>query len=52
MIGYSAKRDGKVEKYIHEFKKSRPVLASSYAGDQLFLVNGRYKFTNTGINDI
>jgi len=49
---YSARRDGKKEKYIHEFTgKSRPVLASSHDGKQLYLLAGHYDFTADGIVD-
>jgi N-acetyl-anhydromuramyl-L-alanine amidase AmpD len=51
-IGYTTKRDGRVEKYIHKFKaKSRPILASNYDGKFISLVNGKYEFTNRGIVD-
>lgn len=51
-IGYTTKRDGRVEKYIHKFKKtSRPILASNYDGKFIALVNGKYHFTNRGIVD-
>jgi hypothetical protein len=52
-ILYETVRDGKKEKYIHTFKKTaRPFLCSSPDGKQLLLVGGRYKFTETGINDL
>lgn len=42
--------DGK--NYIHKFKKkSRPILAVSSDGKQLFLLKGKYKFTDRGIVD-
>jgi len=51
-IGYTAKRDGRVEKYIHKFKRSsRPILASNYDGKFIALVNGKYHFTERGIVD-
>ena len=49
---YTAKRDGKMEPYIHEFRaRSRPLLATSSDGTQLRIVGGRFKFTEAGIED-
>lgn len=49
---YTTRREGHIEKYIHEFaKKSRPLLASDARGTQLFLIGGRYNFTEAGIVD-
>ncbi len=49
---YSAVRDGKREKYLHEFKgNSQPVLAVSDDGEQIYIVAGRYKFTSRGFVD-
>lgn len=49
---YSTVRDGKQEKYIHEFKRqSRPLLIASSDGDSLHIVGGQYEFTNAGIED-
>jgi len=52
---YTTVRDGRTEKYIHEFrKKSRPhlaVLAVSHDGKQLFILGGGYTFTERGIVD-
>lgn len=51
-ILYTTVRDGKIEKYIHRFKKgSRPVLAASHDGKQLYLLAGAYTFTERGIVD-
>lgn len=51
-ILYSTIRNGKVERYIHRFKaKSRPLLASSHDGKQLYLLGGAYDFTERGIVD-
>lgn len=51
-IGYTTKRDGRVEKYVHKFKRSsRPILASNYDGKYIGLVNGKYHFTDRGIVD-
>lgn len=51
-IMYETIRDGKREHYIHKFRKgSRPVLASSSDGKQLYMLEGAYKFTDRGIVD-
>ena len=51
-ILYSTVRDGKLEKYIHKFRKSdRPLFVVSPDGKQLFLIEGRYTFTERGIVD-
>lgn len=51
-IMYETVRDGKKERYIHKFKKgSRPVLAVSHDGKQLYLIAGSYRFTDAGIED-
>jgi len=51
-ILYTTVRDGNTEKYIHEFKKkSRPHLAVSHDGKQLFILGGGYAFTERGIVD-
>ena len=49
---YTTVRDGKAERYIHEFaKKDRPLLCVSPDGRQILLVGGRYRFTEAGIVD-
>jgi hypothetical protein len=49
---YSTVRDGKPEKYIHEFRKSsRPLLVSSSDGKSIHIVGGRYRVKDSGIND-
>lgn len=49
---YTTVRDGEKESYIHKFKKkSRPQLASSFDGKQLFILGGGYRFTERGIID-
>lgn len=49
---YTTIRDGKQESYIHKFKKkSRPLLAVSYDGTQLYILGGGYEFTERGIVD-
>lgn len=51
-IMYTTSRDGKIEKYIHKFKrKARPLLCASFDGKQLLLVGGSYDFTDRGIVD-
>jgi hypothetical protein len=51
-VGYTTVRDGKVEKYIHKFKKqSRPLLVASPDGTELFILGGEYDFTERGIVD-
>jgi len=47
---YTTVRDGKTEKYEHEFKKgSRPLLVSSHDGESLHILGGDYEFTERGI---
>lgn len=49
---YTTVRDGKTEKYIHEFAASdKPLLCVSPDGRQLLMVGGRYLFTERGIVD-
>lgn len=49
---YEAKRDGKKEKYVHQFrKKSAPKLAVSADGKHLYLIGGQYRVTESGIED-
>jgi hypothetical protein len=51
-ILYTTVRDGKTERYIHEFKrKARPTFAVSPDGRQLFMLGGAYNFTERGIVD-
>jgi len=51
-IAYNTVRDGRVERYIHTFRaRSRPILASSHDGTQLYLLDGAYRFTDRGITD-
>lgn len=50
---YTTRRDGKIESYIHRFRKaSRPLLTASASGKSLHLVGGRYRFTDAGIIDL
>ncbi len=52
-ILYTTRRDGNVESYIHRFKQSaRPLLTASNTGNQLYLIGGRYRFTDAGIIDL
>lgn len=49
---YSARRDGSIQKYVHEFTgHSRPLLCASHDGKQLYLIGGKYDFTEDGIVD-
>lgn len=51
-IMYTTVRDGRTEKYIHEFKNSsRPILVSNFDGDFIALLGGNYSFTEQGIVD-
>lgn len=51
-ILYTTRRDGRVESYIHRFSKNaRPLLTASNTGNQLYLIGGRYRFTDAGIID-
>lgn len=49
---YTTVRDGKLEKYIHKFaKRSRPTFCVSHDGTQLYMIGGKYNFTERGIED-
>ena len=49
---YTTVRDGKEEKYIHQFKaKDKPLLCVTPDGTQILLVGGAYDFTERGIVD-
>lgn len=51
-IAYNAVRDGERHSYQHEFAgKSRPMLAASFDGKRLYLLEGDYEFTSHGIED-
>lgn len=51
-ISYQTIRDGKVEKYIHTFKKNaRPLLAVSHDGKQAYMLGGAFTFTELGFVD-
>lgn len=51
-ILYTTVRDGKVERYIHEFRqKSRPLFCVSPDGKTLLLLGGAFQFTDRGIVD-
>lgn len=51
-ILYTTVRDGKTERYIHEFSpKSRPLFCVSPDGKQLHMIGGKYNFTERGIVD-
>lgn len=49
---YTTVRDGQTEKYIHEFRaRDKPLFAVSPDGLQIYIVGGRYLFTERGIVD-
>lgn len=51
-VEYTTRRGGQVELYRHEFdEKSKPLLCSSWDGKQIWIVGGRYDFTEVGIKD-
>lgn len=51
-VAYITTRDGKRERYFHEFAPhARPLLAASSDGRSLFLLGGAYRFTDRGIVD-
>lgn len=52
-VAYEATRDGKTERYFHEFKKAaRPDLISRDDGKQLYIDGGKYRVTDRGIEDM
>lgn len=52
-IGYTTVRDGRVEKYIHRFNaKDKALFVISPDGRSIYLVGGRYRFTERGIVDL
>jgi hypothetical protein len=52
-VMYETIRDGKQEKYCHEFKRtSRPLLIANHDGSRIGIVGGRYRFTERGIEDV
>lgn len=51
-VCYVTTRDGREEHYKHEFAAhSAPLLCASPDGKRLFLIGGKYKFTERGIVD-
>lgn len=49
---YTTRRDNRVEKYIHRFHaKDKPALAVSADGRRMFILGGRFTFTERGIVD-
>lgn len=49
---YTTERDGEIEHYQHDFKKSaRPILAASHDGKELRVIGGDFEFTELGIVD-
>lgn len=51
-VAYETTRDGKREKYLHEFRRgARPTLAASADGRFLYVLGGAFRFTERGIVD-
>ena len=51
-VEYETIRDGVTERYRHAFRKSsRPLLAARHDGERIYIVGGRYRFTDRGIVD-
>lgn len=51
-VRYRTIRDGKEEFYRHPFRaSSRPLLAARHDGKRIYIVGGRYTFTDRGIVD-
>lgn len=51
-VPYTTIRDGKTERYVHEFaENARPLLIASSDGRRLGIVGGRFQFTEAGIVD-
>lgn len=51
-VMYTTVRDGVIEKYIHKFHAGdEPLFVVSPNGKRLFMIGGRYDFTERGIVD-
>jgi hypothetical protein len=51
-VMYETVRDGRTEKYVHEFANyARPLLATSHDGRSLYILGGGFRFTERGIVD-
>jgi len=51
-ILYTTVRDGREERYVHDFAMpDRPLLGISPDGKQILLIDGNYDFTDRGIVD-
>jgi hypothetical protein len=51
-VRYRTERDGREEYYKHPFRtSSRPLLAARHDGKRIYIVGGRYRFTDRGIVD-
>ena len=49
---YVTKRDGKIEKYIHQFsRQARPLLCLTPDGRTAHMIGGLYEFNETGFTD-
>jgi hypothetical protein len=52
-VAYEAVRDGKRDRYFHEFAKdARPRLVAREDGRQLYIAGGKYKVTERGVVDV
>ena len=49
-IAYTTRRDGQVERYLHDFLPASAPFLNNVAG-KLLIKGGSYQFLNTGIND-
>lgn len=47
-IAYRADRDGKEDKYYHEFERTLPRVFVAWDGLQIFVVGGSFKYTDVG----
>jgi hypothetical protein len=51
-VEYETIRDNVTERYRHAFRKSsRPLIAARHDGKRIYIVGGRYRFTERGIVD-
>ena len=48
---YKAKKGDKRDKYIHKFKKVKPILTTDRKGSRLYIIGGNYKVDEDGIID-
>lgn len=51
-VGYMTTHAGRTHLYVHQFATgSRPMLTAGKGRNQVFLIGGRYRFTDRGIVD-